>query len=158
MSAAIERLLSEYDKGAMTRRELVAAIAVLAQGGRASAERPPIPVRTLNHTTLFVSDVDRSLAFYQRLFGMPVQSRQENGVNLSAGGSFLGLYAASEGAEPQIHHFCLGVEGFDPDRTVNVLAGHGVEGRIRLRGEVKELYFQDPDGLNVQLQDVSYRG
>jgi hypothetical protein len=33
-----------------------------------------------------------------------------------------------------------------------------VKARIRMRGDVKELYFSDPDGISVQLQDVSYKG
>jgi catechol 2,3-dioxygenase-like lactoylglutathione lyase family enzyme len=31
----------------------------------------PIPVSTLNHVTLTVSDVQRSVEFYQRVLGMP---------------------------------------------------------------------------------------
>jgi hypothetical protein len=27
-----------------------------------------------------------------------------------------------------------------------------------MRGETKELYFTDPDGIRVQLQDVKYKG
>jgi hypothetical protein len=38
------------------------------------------------------------------------------------------------------------------------LAERGVEGRIRMRGDVRELHFPDPDGIGVQLQDVSDQG
>jgi hypothetical protein len=38
------------------------------------------------------------------------------------------------------------------------LTDRGLKGAIRLRGDTKELYFSDPDGIRVQLQDVSYRG
>lgn len=159
MSEAIDRLVSQYDTGAITRREFVAAIAVLASGGRAAAQatKSQLPVRTLNHVTLFVSSVEQSVKFYQDLFGMPVMSRQDNGINLAAGDSFVGIYSAGAN-QPHINHFCLGVERFDADQTMKVCAEHGVEGRIRMRGDVKELYLQDPDGISVQLQDVSYRG
>ncbi len=33
-----------------------------------------------------------------------------------------------------------------------------MKGNIRLRGDTKELYFTDPDGIRVQLQDVKYIG
>lgn len=159
MSAAIDRLVSQYDAGTITRREFVAAIALLAGGGRAArqASKPQLPARTLNHVTLFVSSVEPSVKFYQDLLGMPVMSRQDNGINLAAGDSFVGIYPAGAN-EPHINHFCLGVERFDADQTMKLCAEHGVEGRIRMRGDVKELYFQDPDGISVQLQDVSYRG
>lgn len=159
MSEAIDRLVSQYDTGAITRREFVAAIAMLASGRRAAAQatKSQLPVRTLNHVTLFVSSVEQSVKFYQDLFGMPVMSRQDNGINLAAGDSFVGIYSAGAN-QPHINHFCLGVERFDADQTMKVCAEHGVEGRIRMRGDVKELYLQDPDGISVQLQDVSYRG
>ena len=159
MSAAIDRLVSQYETGAITRREFVAAIALLAGGGPAAAQapKPQLPVRTLNHVTLFVSSVEPSVKFYQDLLGMPVMSRQDNGINLAAGDSFVGIYPAGAN-EAHIHHFCLGVEHFDADQTRKVCAEHGVESRIRMRGDVKELYFRDPDGISVQLQDVSYRG
>jgi len=160
MSEAIERMVSRYETGSITRRELVAAIAVLAGGGLAAgqAPKPRLPVRTLNHVTLFVSSVERSAAFYQELLGMTVMSRQDNGINLAAGDSFVGIYPAAGAAKPHINHFCLGVERFDAGEAMTVCAAHGVESRIRMRGDVKELYFADPDGLSVQLQDVSYRG
>jgi hypothetical protein len=41
---------------------------------------------------------------------------------------------------------------------MTICAEHGVKSRIRMRGDVKELYLPDPDGISVQLQDVSYRG
>jgi hypothetical protein len=37
------------------------------------------------------------------------------------------------------------------------LADRGIKGNIRLRGDTKELYFNDPDGIRVQLQDVKYK-
>ena len=38
------------------------------------------------------------------------------------------------------------------------LTDRGIKGNIRLRGDTKELYFTDPDGIRVQLQDVKYIG
>lgn len=170
MERTIERLLAGYEGGRITRRELVATLAAVALGAREAGARPedgrrpdqgpPFRARSLNHTTLFVSDVERSVEFYQRIFGMPVQSRQANGVNLAAGSGnqFLGLYEAGEGTDPAIHHVCIGVEGFEAERALDALARRGVEGRIRMRGETAELYFADPDGLTVQIQDVGYCG
>lgn len=181
-----DRLLGRYESGQISRRELLLTLAAVAVGAGKGAAQPrrgvgeegggtagagqetagplqsaPFQTRTLNHTTLFVSDVERSVAFYRRLFGLPVQSRQENGVNLGVGpeNQFLGLYRASGGADPMLHHVCLGVESFDADEALQTLEEHGVSsGRIRMRGETPELYFTDPDGLSVQIQDVGYCG
>ncbi len=127
----------------------------------------PIAVRTLNHVTLTVSDPKGSVEFYQRLFGMPVQAMQGSTVLLGIGGgpSFIAFGGGST-AKPGINHFCLGVAGFNVDRIMKTLADLGVKGRVRIRGEAQgggpegcpELYFEDPDKISVQLQDVSYCG
>ena len=160
MIAELENLLSCYDRGLMSRRQLVAALAAVATPAAAtSAAAPaqaPLRAATLNHVTLAVSDVERSRHFYGELLAMPIVSRQANGVNLGAGpASFVGLYDI---ASPRIHHYCLGVNNFDADTTLETLEQQGVKGRIRLRDDVKELYFQDPDGIQVQLQGADYRG
>ena len=50
------------------------------------------------------------------------------------------------------------MENFDADAVLKQLTDRGVKGNIRLRGDTKELYFTDPDGIRVQLQDVKYIG
>lgn len=155
MNAGVERLVGQYDAGEISRRDFVGALCALAS---TQTKESAINVRTLNHVTLFVSSVEKSVGFYQDLLGLPVMSKQDNGINLAAGSSFVGIYPAANSVKPQINHFCLGVEKFDPDRAMKACADHGVKGRIRMRGDVKEFYFNDPDNLSVQLQDVTYRG
>ena len=54
--------------------------------------------------TLRVSDVKRSLDFYQGLFGMPIQARQGTSVFLRIGNGpkFLALKQAAAGERPSI--------------------------------------------------------
>jgi catechol 2,3-dioxygenase-like lactoylglutathione lyase family enzyme len=149
----------------------------------AQSGRPAIRLRALNHVTLTVRDPKRSLEFYQGLFGMPIQSRQGNGVflRIGSGPQFIGIGGAS--GRPRITHFCVTTENFDADRIVQILAEHGVariessasggatdipplKAWVRHRREdvggspegSGELHFTDPDGLVAQIQDVSYCG
>ena len=156
MSAAVERLVSRYEDGKMTRRDLVQALSVLVVGWTATPTAQPsrIPVRTLDHVTLNVSDIDQSVEFYQRVFEMPVMSRLGPDVNLAAGPSCLGLHQV-DNQDPHIGHYCLGIEGFDPEQTLKRLADHGVRGRVNDE-ETPILVFTDPDGIIVQLQDENY--
>jgi hypothetical protein len=86
-------------------------------------------------------------------------SRQDPGVNLNAGAGFVGIYPAQAGTSGgSINHLCLGLDNFDADAVLKTLTDRGVKGRIRLRGDTKELYFTDPDNISVQLQDVRYKG
>jgi catechol 2,3-dioxygenase-like lactoylglutathione lyase family enzyme len=160
MSAGLESLLSSYENGRITRRELLGALAAFAAAGPASAQgfQPAIgAVKQLNHVTLFVEDVRKSVSFYQSLFGMPVLTPQDPGINLTAGTGFLGIYPA-DGRPTGVNHVCLGLENFDADTTLKKLVDRGLDANIRLRGDTKELYFNAPDNVRVQLQDVRYRG
>lgn len=154
-----ERLLDDYESGRITRRELLAALtASLALARPAGAAEPAIgTVKQLNHVTMFVQNVEKSVAFYQELFGMPVLTRQDPGMNLNTGTGFLGIYPTQARASA-IDHVCLGLEGFDADAVQKKLTGRGLKANIRLRGDTKELYFTDLDNIRIQLQDVKYIG
>jgi len=160
MPQALNDLLTQYETGRLTRRELLGALALLATASPdATAQTSLGKVTQMNHVSIFVPDVKKSVAFYQETLGLPVLTLQDPGVNLNTGAGFLGIYPAPTGtATGSIHHFCLGVERFDADSVVRALKERGVTANIRMRGETKELYFTDPDGVRVQLQDTTYVG
>lgn len=156
MTGSIDSLLDAYDSGLLSRRGLLVGLLALAGAPPSAAET--LPVAGLNHVSLAVSDVERSRAFYQDLFGAEIVSRQSNGINLATGpASFLGLYKIGQTAG-SINHFCLGIQGFKAEGASALLEKRGIRSRIRDRDGVKELYFQDPDNIQVQLQDAGYRG
>ena len=159
MSRAIDGLLTDYETGRLSRRDLVLTLAALAAAPLpVAAQSAALRPRTLNHVSLIVSDLDRSVAFYQRVFGLGVKSKQTGGVNLAVGDQFLGIYQAGANAPAQINHFCFGLESFDPERTVAALGASGIKGESRVRDGVAQVYCTDPDNLRVQLQDVSFCG
>lgn len=171
------------EAGGATRREFLAALpgAAMANRGQPGGARPSLRTHALNHMTLTVSDVKRSQAFYQGLFGLPIQARQ-GGVlclRIGRGPQFLALSPTGPGVKSHINHFCLTVEDFDVDRVFATLAAHGVtkanggglsggamRARVRMRGPdaggatagTPEIYFGDPGGVVVQLQAADYCG
>ena len=150
--------------------------------------KPRIQTRAFNHMTLSVADVSRSLVYYQKIFGLPIQTKQANTPVLGVGPGTgplhpsIGLAQVRGGMRPGINHLCLGVDHFDVDRITKILNETGVKSvdgmmpkepmtmTIRWRKEADngggpgapkgtpELYFADPDGLIIQLQDTSYCG
>jgi len=156
----LDRLLSDYEHGRISRRELIGALAALVSAATAgaAAAAPVGRVTQLNHVSIFVPDVQKSKQFYQDVLGLPLLTNQDPGVNLSAGSGFLGIYPAPNAAKGSINHLCLGMDGFDADAVLKTLTERGVQARIRQRGDTKELYLTDPDGISVQLQDASYVG
>ncbi|MBC7790894.1 MAG: VOC family protein [Anaerolineae bacterium] len=159
MTVDLDLLLDRYDDGTLTRRQLLGALATFVLPVASPPAAPSIALaKQLNHATLYVRDVAQSQEFYQRLFGMPVLTAQPPGVNLAVGTGFMGLYPADSGVEPRIDHVCLGVDRFDADVVKRKLGAAGVEATIRARADTKELYFTDPNGIRIQVQDIRYRG
>ncbi|HJR70773.1 MAG TPA: VOC family protein [Gammaproteobacteria bacterium] len=159
MHEAVDSLLGRYEAGRMSRRELVGVLAALAAAPSAvRAQTPALAAATLNHASLIVSDLDRSVAFYQRTFGLPVKSTQQGGVNLAVGDAFLGIYQGGQNAMPHINHVCFGLRDFDAARTVAALEAQGLRAESRERDGVTQVYTADPDNLRIQLQDVSFCG
>ena len=161
----LDSLLQQYENGSLSRRELLTALATLvaasttASAATQGAAKPIGAVKSMNHVSVFVPNVQKSVEFYQGVFGLPLLTRQEPGINLSTGSSFLGIYPAQPGATAgSINNICFGMENFDADAVLKQLTDRGIKGNIRLRGDTKELYFTDPDGIRVQLQDVKYKG
>jgi len=141
----------------------------------AQAGKPTIAVKTLNHFTLAVSDVKRSVDFYQGLFGMPIQQRQGSTVimRIGNGPQYMALTPAGTNMPSIVATVGMGIDNFNADQAVNTLAQHGVmkaaaadpglsggtmKVRVSKRGDTNELFFGDPDGLVVQLQDTKYCG
>jgi catechol 2,3-dioxygenase-like lactoylglutathione lyase family enzyme len=159
MHEAFDSLLRHYESGRMSRREVVGLLAALAAAPSTGAAQPAaLAAATLNHASLIVSDLDRSVAFYRGVFGLPVKSTQQGGVNLAVGDAFLGIYQGGANAVPHINHFCFGLRDFDAARTVAALESRGLQAESRTRDGVTQVYTADPDNLRIQLQDVSFCG
>ena len=155
----------------ISRRRMLLSVPALIMAPRTllQTSNPRIRVTGINHVTLSVSDVKRSVDFYQGLFGMPVLSRQGptvTNLQIGNGPQFLGINAAGSNAS-NINHLCLGVEDFNVDRIVGILRQHGfaqsdatgpMKVRVRMREGTTEVHFGDPDGIVIQLQDARYCG
>jgi catechol 2,3-dioxygenase-like lactoylglutathione lyase family enzyme len=143
----------------MSRRDLVAILTAFAVAPLpATAQPAALQAATLNHASLIVSNMDRSVEFYQRAFGLSVKSTQQGGVNLAVGDAFLGIYQGGQNATPHINHICFGIRDFDPAATAAALEGQGLPAESRTRDGVTQVYTADPDNLRIQLQDVSFCG
>jgi catechol 2,3-dioxygenase-like lactoylglutathione lyase family enzyme len=159
----VERLVDLYDSGGLTRRQLVQGLLALGIAPRVTPglastpqPRPLFRTRTVNHVTLYASEVARSRAFYQRLTGLPIQAEDKDSCEFRLESGFLGLYAPDAGQRPGFNHFCFGVDKYDPQRTLDVIKRAMPEAKPVLEDQ-GQVYIQDPDGVRVQFADVSYK-
>jgi catechol 2,3-dioxygenase-like lactoylglutathione lyase family enzyme len=148
----IDALVASYERGALSRRELLAALVLAAASPAAAAQAPAglTHARNLHHINLQVADVARSERFYRELFGLPptrvVQGPDNHGFDLPGGGIVILQRSPTPG---RIDHFCLGVDGFDADRMRAAARAAAVDG---VQGTAADNFFvRDPDGIRVQL-------
>ena len=161
MHPEIESLVELYDRRQITRRQLLQGLLAVGVGGRlglASPDQagPLFQTRTINHVTLYVSDVARSKAFYQKLTGLPVRDEDKTFCEFRLEGSFLGLYAPEAGRRPGFDHFCFGIEGYDAPKALAKLKAAVPDAQPTLENG-DQVYVRDPDGVLVQFADVGYK-
>jgi len=99
-------------------------------------------------------------------------------MGLGGGVQFF-MFAGGAGRTTGINHVCMSMDNFNPEIVIKNLESYGIKPRgnaqatpgplvhyINLRMENRggakdgtpELYFTDPDGLVIQIQDTKYCG
>lgn len=152
MEAIISDLLKHFERGALTRRELIGGLAMLtAAGGAASAAAPQqagFKAATIDHISIQVSDLPRSVAFYQNVFGLSVVSQDEANeiVRLGTTKNLVSLHHKSPTG--LVDHFAIGVDPFDRESVTRDLRQHGLIPEQNLDAG---FHIKDPEGINVQI-------
>jgi catechol 2,3-dioxygenase-like lactoylglutathione lyase family enzyme len=107
----------------------------------------------LNHLTLAVSDLDRSIAFYRDLLGFRLRARGEAFAYLDAGALWLCLSpdeATRTTPHPDYTHIALDIAPEDfPPLAERIRAAAAIWRDNRSEGA--SLYFLDPDGHKLEL-------
>ena len=130
-----------------------------AQAVRPAGAPPPIPVKTLNHVRMIVPNAQRALAWHLKLTDMRlVMDRGPTKIlRVGSGPQFVALIEGN-GPEAFHPHVGFGVQGLSADQIIARLGEHGIAAQKTLRDGTPEILFDSPDGIEIQLQDVSYCG
>ena len=156
MDAIITDLVSRFERGGLTRRQLIQGLSALAAGSvanPATAQTPKLQAMNINHTSVLVADLQRSANFYGRVFGlMPVSEDKENKIlRLGTGGTGVNstLVSLRQQTPPGlIDHFAIGVQGFNRDTATQLLKQHGITPANNIEFG---FHVKDPDGAVVQI-------
>ena len=146
MKSTISKLLAAYETGRMSRRDLVQGLAVLVAGS-ATASAAGFQGNSINNVSLFVSNLERSTDFYQRVFGCAVNKRDGNN-QLIFGKNFLVLRPGTPPAK--VDHFSIGVDKFQKDSVAADLKSRGAT-PVDQQGGDFGFHVLDPDGFPVQI-------
>ena len=173
-------LASPTSRFARTLRPALLLAALAVAGCQSAAEvrapAPPSQAATggvgfavgFDHTALHVADLGRSVAFYERLFGLeeiaaPGDSTVIRWLSLGGGDQLHLIHYGDGFVEPtKAVHFALRVSDLDAlvarVRSLDIPYSDwpGVAGAVSTRGDgIRQIYVQDPDGYWIEVNDVT---
>jgi catechol 2,3-dioxygenase-like lactoylglutathione lyase family enzyme len=160
MEQIIAKLLGDFERGKMTRRQLIQALAMMSTAGSAvvgvqTVAAKPATALSINHVSLRGKDYAKSRDFYSSLLGMKITQDDGRSARLQCGDNI--LLVRSQSSQPDIpfgvDHIAYTVEGWDKDKNVRA----GLEAAIKRRGfdlytkSPDSIFTHDPDGFEVQM-------
>jgi catechol 2,3-dioxygenase-like lactoylglutathione lyase family enzyme len=98
--------------------------------------------------SVLVTDLQRSAAFYQRVFGMTQVSEDKPNQILRLGTQRTIVSLRHEGPSGVVDHFAIKVDNFDRDRVTDQLKPHGLTPQNNIQFG---FHIKDPDGAVVQI-------
>jgi catechol 2,3-dioxygenase-like lactoylglutathione lyase family enzyme len=154
MEAIISNLVSRFEKGALSRRDLVRGLAALAAGGSAATAQEGLSfaAATIDHVSIQVTDLKRSSEFYQKMFGFKEVSGEPARNILRLGNTRTLVSLNLEKPAATVDHFAIGIPRYAKDAAVRYFTDRGVK---PLEGNFAGLHVLDPDGIRVQISPQS---
>ena len=158
MEHIISRLLQEYERGKVTRRQLIQVLAsgaAAAAAGASIAEAAPATATYINHVSMQVADYRKTRDFYSGLFGMKVE--EDNGkteCTLAFGqNTIIARNAAGRpGGKAGVDHIAYTLANWDTDPKIKAAMDAEMKKRgLMVRVTNNSFHVQDPDGLEVQM-------
>lgn len=126
------------------------------------------PVTRILETSLYVEDLDRSAAFYRRLFGFQVMVHDFRMCAMAVPGrEVLLLFKKGASTHPSetpygfipahdsqgVQHLCFAIprDALDAWRIHLETCGVPIESDLTWPGKATSLYFRDPDGHSIEV-------
>src|SRR5262249_11454405 len=152
MESIISNLVSRFERGSLSRRELIEGLTLLAASSTAAAAAPQTTVNftraNIDHVSIKVADLQRSIHFYTNMFGFTVVSEDKPGGIVRLGNGMKVLVSINTGKPSSVmDHYSLGIPGFNADAVRRHVMDRGA---TPLQGDYAGLHIKDPDGVNVQ--------
>ena len=154
MKPVITDLVTRYETGRMSRRDLIQGLTMLvaaasAKGADSAPEATQLNCTGVDHVSVRVKDLKRSAEFYQSLFGLEPRGEDKEHRILRLGKERRVIVSLRQD-EPygQIDHFGLKIEGFNKDAATKLLTTRGLTPKEDWE---YGYYVRDPDNAVVQM-------
>ena len=152
MEATISDLVSRFEKGALSRRQLVQGLTLIMAGGAATtaqAQDSALKGVRIDHMSIQTSDLPRSIAFYRNIFGLsPVSEDKPNEIVRLGTGNHAIVSLHHKSPTGLVDHFAIGVENFNKEAVTRTLKARNIDASDNLDAG---FHIIDPEGISVQI-------
>jgi catechol 2,3-dioxygenase-like lactoylglutathione lyase family enzyme len=152
MQHTIEMLVRQFERGVLTRRQLMQGLLVVAASPALAQERSTGALRAtgIDHVQITVSDLKATQQFYEKLFGVASRVTSPTQLSLAIGtaGDTVSVHSEAGPIKP-IDHFGITVENFSPDAALATIQRVVPGTKAQKQGD--SVFVMGPDGVRVQL-------
>jgi catechol 2,3-dioxygenase-like lactoylglutathione lyase family enzyme len=162
MENMIAKLLDDFDRGKMSRRQLIKSLSVVAAAAASFAPASGENAKgfravAVNHISYQVSDYAKARDFYADLLGMKVVGDKGTQCNLVIGdtNTFVIPRNAPQGvAPPRIDHIAYTIANWDKDAVGAELQRRGLNPQPDTENS---FHIKDPNGFDLQISGKDMR-
>ena len=156
MEGAIINLLNQFERGLISRRQLVQSltlgVATWAVGSSARAAVKSTPkgfkATSVNHISFEVADYKRTRDFYADLFGMSVSADDGKQCYLTFGDTVLIARNSKQSSDkPVVDHIAYTIDNWNLQQVEAELKHRG----LKPEQDYDSFHIVDPDGYDVQI-------
>jgi catechol-2,3-dioxygenase len=152
METIISSLVKKFENGALSRRELIQSlVAVTAAGTGAAAaglQQTPFKSTRIDHIGVQVADLPRSIAFYEKVFGLSILNEDKANEIVRMGTMRTIVSLHHKPPTGIVDHYAIAIDGFDRDSVTRALKQEGLTAEENLD---YGFYVRDPAGIPVQI-------
>jgi|SRR5579871_841256 len=151
MERIIADLVNRFEKGALSRRDLIQGLTLLTAAtgaGEAQAQTAGLKGLKIDHISIQVSDLPRAIAFYQKVFGLGIMGEDKPNEIVRMGIGKISVSLHHKSPTGLVDHFAIGVENFNRDAVTRTLKEMGITPEDNLDAG---FHIKDPEGMNVQI-------
>jgi catechol 2,3-dioxygenase-like lactoylglutathione lyase family enzyme len=151
MDSIITDLVGRFDRGTLSRRDLIQGLTVLAAAGgaaSATAQTTPFNATRIDHISIQVTDMARSREFYEKIFGLKVLSEDKENEIVRMGVTRIIVSLHRKPPVGIVDHFAIAIDRFDREAVTAELAKQGLTAEQNLD---YGFFVRDPEGVPVQI-------
>jgi catechol-2,3-dioxygenase len=151
MKATMEDLVTRFERGSLSRRQLMQGLTALAAAGVTAptlAQETPFKSVRIDHISRQVTDLPRAVAFYEQVFGLKVLNEDKANRIARMGVTKVIVSLHEKPPVGVVDHFAIGIEGFNKEAVTAELARRGLKTEENLD---YGFFVRDPEGYPVQI-------